>query len=107
MKKLHLVFLLILVAAIVVLAARTLDKSLEVDDLKSQIILQKKSIIFLQAINKISVANCSVKKDDIEKIAKSVGYATPGWGGRRVMEGPFQIDVQDQCITRINLIGLP
>jgi hypothetical protein len=86
---------------------RGLDSALEIDDLKSQVKLQKKSIVFLERVSNQALSSCSVNASRLKSIAESSGYSGAVWEKDKFSAGFFQGKKVGECVTEIRLVGLP
>ena len=80
---------------------------MEVDDLKSEVRLQKEAVAFLEAVNNRSLASCAMKVTDFEQVVKVSAYAPVTWHGDSSLVGPYQVKKSNECMTEIKLVGLP
>lgn len=107
MKRISFIALFFLFIASVALFARVIDASMEIDDLKSQVKLQRNALDFLQSINDQTFKTCTINISELESLAKSRGYSIPHWNDGQASVGPFQVVRLDQCVSRIKLVGFP
>jgi hypothetical protein len=92
---------------LIALFARVIDASMEVNDLKSQVRLQKQAIAFMEAINDRTLLSCAVKVADFEVVVKASAYVPVTWYGDSSLVGPFQVKKRNECMAEIKLVGLP
>ncbi|NID15938.1 hypothetical protein [Luteibacter yeojuensis] len=86
---------------------KSLDRAVEIDDLKSHIEQQNRAIAFLQSINVEAMTPCTMKINAFDRLAKASGYASTTWTNEHVFVGPFQVKRRGDCISSMKLIGLP
>lgn len=99
----------LLTVLLVVSAFRTLDKAMEVDDLRSHIRLQNDAIEFLESVNNAALSSCSIKVEGLRALTNSSKYQYTGlqWNEGRAQVGPFEVRRDGECVTEIKLVGLP
>lgn len=107
MRYVQVVIGALLLLFLLALFARVIDAAMEIDDLKSQVRLQKEAIAFLEAVNDSSLSSCAVKVTNFEVVVKSSSYLLMTWDGDSSLVGPYRIKKHDACITEIKLVGLP
>jgi hypothetical protein len=98
---------LILFLLLVLTFLRGLDFALEIDDLKSQVRIQKKSLVFLERLSNQALPSCSVSESNLKSIAESSGYTSVTLDKDKFSVGFFQGKKFGDCVTEIRLIGLP
>jgi hypothetical protein len=85
---------------------RQLDSAIEIDDLKSQIRLQKESLVFLQAVADSSLSSsCTISIEQFETIAHA-NTRNVLWQKSIALVGPYRVSRNESCITKIELVGL-
>ena len=82
-----------------------MDGAIEIDDLKSQIRLQREGLQFMQSVANKALSTCGVSAKEFESIAKENGH-TVVWKGSVTLVGPFEITNQDSCIKKMEQVGL-
>lgn len=99
---------LLLFLLLIALVARAIEASMEVDDLKSQVRLQKEAIAFLEAVDDHSLSSCALKVPDLETVVVAKGIYSPvAWNGDNSLVGPYRVKKRSECVIEVKLVGLP
>jgi hypothetical protein len=85
---------------------RVFDQAAEIDDLKSQIGLQKNALHFMQDVSNRSMAACAFSVDAFEGVAKMNGHSAVLWQNQVALVGPFRVTRSTSCVTEMQLVGL-
>lgn len=97
----------VLMAMSALMFIKSLDRAKEVDDLKSHIEQQNRAIAFLQSLNNEAMSACGLSTSAFDRSASASDYSSTTWKDDYVFIGPFQVERQGDCISRMKLIGLP
>ncbi len=84
---------------------RALDSGMEVDDLKSQIKLQHRELIFLQGITNAAFSSAKLPVATFEESVRADGRDVR-WQGNEALVGPFKVKRNENYIVSIVLVGL-
>jgi len=96
--------LLVVVSAVSLF--RVVDASLEIDDLKSQIVLQKKSLKLLKDVSNQSLQPCALTIEKLDAIAKENDYPARH-EKQSVLIGSFEFSKGlNSCITKVEQVAL-
>lgn len=84
------------------------DQAAEIDDLESQISLQKDALRFMQSVSNSALSTCSVSVPAFEEMAKANGHNTVLWQNNAALVGPFRVKrkVGVPCVAEMQLVGL-
>lgn len=107
MSKLMLYILtLLLVMLVVFLFFRQIDSAIELDDLRSQVLLQRKEFQFLQTVaNESLTSACALPVERLEAIVESARNSIVSWQGNTALVGPYRVYEQGGCILKIELVA--
>jgi hypothetical protein len=105
-KALYIAFCAILIAIAILSFLRVLDAALEIDDLKSQVRLQREALQFLQDVANDTLASCGTTVANFESTAARINGRPVFWEGQIALVGPFKVTKKDSCVERIELVGL-
>lgn len=97
-----------LIALSLILFLKSLDRAVEVDDLKSHIASQKKVIAFLHSVNERAITSCAITADGFDQLLIRSSYASSNkWINDRMLFGPFLAERRGSCISRIEILASP
>jgi hypothetical protein len=107
MKTIILYGLLLILSFVAVFSLlHVFNQAAEIDDLKSQIGLQKQALHFMQDVSNVAMPSCAVSVATFESVAKRNGRSVVLWQDQTALVGPFRIKRNASCVTELKLVGL-
>lgn len=105
-KVLLAIVIIFLIGISIVSLFRVVDASLEIDDLKSQVSLQKKSLKLLGDVANQSLHSCALTTEKLDAIAKNHDYPVRH-EKQSVFIGSFEFNHgASDCITKVEQVAL-
>lgn len=79
------------------------DSAMEIDNLKEQIKLQRRELLFLQSITNSAFDFCQTNVVSFESAVRANGRDVL-WQGDDALVGPFRVRKHDSCIVSIEAV---